>query len=140
MSARSTGSVVVTVTVPVARSTSTDRTPATAEISSVTARWQCAQVMPVTANVVEPVKVRGVSVSMGTPLGCGGSIGTERRRQAGCLTPGKSPGSVAVSMAVSMAVPVAVPVAVHGDAGGRPAAGHGQGGEQEQRGEDPGGR
>jgi hypothetical protein len=33
----------------------------------VTARWQCAQVIPVTVKVVEPMKVRGVLRSMGTP-------------------------------------------------------------------------
>src|SRR3954469_9765530 len=54
-------------TVPRARSTVTDATPVTAAISSVTARWQCAQVMPLTWKVVEPMKVRGVPDSMGTP-------------------------------------------------------------------------
>src|SRR5919107_1319789 len=67
MSARSTGRSAVTVTVPVARSTATDSTPSTAAISSVTARRQWAQVMPVTVKVVEPMKVRGVLDSMGTP-------------------------------------------------------------------------
>src|ERR687886_496451 len=55
MSARSTGRAAVTVTVPVARSTTTDSTPSTAAISSVTARRQWAQVMPVTVKVVGPV-------------------------------------------------------------------------------------
>ena len=44
--------------------------PDPGQISSVTARWQCAQVMPVTVKVVEPMKVRGVPDSMGTPRGC----------------------------------------------------------------------
>src|SRR4051812_49614105 len=67
MSARSTGWTAVTVTVPLARSTVTDSTPSTALISAVTARWQCAHVMPVTLKVVEPMKVWGVLDSMGTP-------------------------------------------------------------------------
>src|SRR4051794_11147692 len=37
------------------------------EISWGTARWQWAQVMPVTVKVVEPMNVRGVLDSMGTP-------------------------------------------------------------------------
>jgi hypothetical protein len=36
----------------------------TAEISWVTARSQCEQVMPFTVNVVEPMNVRGVLDSM----------------------------------------------------------------------------
>src|SRR4051794_41560730 len=67
MSARSTGRSAVTVTVPLARSTVTDRTPSTAEISWVTARWQCAQLIPLTWKVVEPMNVCGVLESMGTP-------------------------------------------------------------------------
>src|SRR5919205_751154 len=67
MSARSTGRAAVTVTVPVARSTTTDSTPSTAAISSVTARRQWTQVMPVTVKVVEPMKVWGVADSTGTP-------------------------------------------------------------------------
>src|SRR3954452_12962496 len=67
MSARSTGRSAVTVTVPLARATVTDSTPATAAISSLTARSQCAQVMPLTWKVVEPMNVRGVADSMGSP-------------------------------------------------------------------------
>src|SRR4051794_33187294 len=93
MSARSTGRSAVTVTAPLARSTATDSTPATAAISSVTARWQCSQVMPVTVKVVEPMKVRGVPDSMGTPRAVGGgAVGMKRRRGGGGVSPGKSPG------------------------------------------------
>src|SRR3954468_13912919 len=76
MSARSTGWVAVTVTVPLARSTVTDSTPSTALISAVTARWQCAHVMPVTVKVVEPMKVRGVLDSIGTPRKSAGVVGS----------------------------------------------------------------
>lgn len=64
MSARSTGWAAVTVTVPVGRSIETAATPGTAEISWVTARSQCEQVMPFTVKVVEPMNVRGVLDSM----------------------------------------------------------------------------
>src|SRR3954471_11128655 len=84
MSARSTGWSAVTVTVPLARSTVTDSTPSTALISAVTARWQCAHVMPVTVKVVDPMKVRGVLDSMGTPRGAGGGgVRNESRRGVG---------------------------------------------------------
>src|SRR4051794_31168230 len=88
MSARSTGGAAVTVTVPVARSTVTESTPSTPEISSVTARWQCAHVMPVTVKVVEPMKVRGVLDSIGTPRKCWCWCGQERAsvRGWGALT------------------------------------------------------
>src|SRR3954452_14576938 len=94
MSARSTGCEAVTVTVPVVSSTETDSTPATELISSVTARRQCAQVMPVTPKVVEPMNVRGVLDSMGTPrVGGWWSVGNKDRGAAGELSPGNSPGS-----------------------------------------------
>src|SRR3954447_20683195 len=85
MSARSTGWAAVTVTVPLARSTVTDSTPSTALISAVTARWQCAHVMPVTVKVVEPMKVRGVLDSIGTPQKSagGGAVRNESRRGVG---------------------------------------------------------
>src|SRR4051795_7680297 len=68
MSARSTGWVAATVTRPVARSTVTDSTPATAEISSATARRQWSQVMRRTEKVVEPTNVRGVLDNIGNSL------------------------------------------------------------------------
>src|SRR3954465_2292436 len=68
MSARSTGRAAGTVTCGGAGAAVAESTPSTPEISSVTARWQWAQVMPVTVKVVEPMKVRGVLDSMGTPL------------------------------------------------------------------------
>src|SRR3954470_11063619 len=83
MSARSTGWAAVTVTVPLARSTVTYSTPSTALISAVTARWQCAHVMPVTVNVVEPMKVCGVLDSMGTPRGCWWWCGREEESARG---------------------------------------------------------
>jgi hypothetical protein len=43
-------------------------TPGTRLISSVTARWQWSQLMPVTWNVVAPMKVRGVFSSMSFSL------------------------------------------------------------------------
>src|SRR4051794_41572466 len=93
MSARSTGWAAVTVTVPLARSTETDSTPSRALISAVTARWQCAHVMPVTVKVVEPMKVRGVLDSIGTPReSAGGGAGKdEQRRGGGCRPPRERP-------------------------------------------------
>src|SRR3954454_10028402 len=70
-SARSTGRSAVTVTVPVAGSTSTDSTPSMAEISSVTATWQRAQDVPVTVKVVEAVEFVAVSDSIGVRLRSG---------------------------------------------------------------------
>src|SRR3954454_5423742 len=93
MSARSTGRSAVTVTVPLARSTVTVSTPPTAEISSVTARSQCAHVMPRTAKVVAPMKVRGVSLRMGTPREARCRIGRRRESpRSTSLSPGIPPG------------------------------------------------
>src|SRR3954451_1601380 len=104
-SARSTGRSAVTVTVPVAGSTSTDSTPSMAEISSVTATWQRAQDVPVTVKVVEAVKLGAVSDGIGVLLGggwCG--VGMKSRGGARVLSPGKSPdcGSVAVTPVVAV--------------------------------------
>src|SRR5699024_2532655 len=48
MASSVTGSVLVTVSPPLARSTFTSTTPATSDTSSVTEATQCSQVMPVT--------------------------------------------------------------------------------------------
>src|SRR3954465_1589674 len=97
MSAQFTGrsAVTVTGTVPLGESPGTDSAPSTAAIFSVTARWQCPQVMPVTVKGVEPMKVRGVLDSMGTPRGAGGGGGGGKKRRGGggLVSPGKSPGS-----------------------------------------------
>jgi hypothetical protein len=60
MSARSTGVFALTVTVPLVKSTSTESTPGTAQISVVTACRQWSQVMPSTVKVVLPTNVRGM--------------------------------------------------------------------------------